>query len=218
MKQPAFWSLVWLGVAIVAFLVFAILRLQNEAPNPVSGPELGKVPDEVSETVVEESPELVLPIDEFVSRITKKSFGTYVTPNDSPVQPERFTGFHTAVDVEYDDVTGDVPVRAIADGEVIFSGTIGGYGGVVRQVIEWEGAMYTIVYGHLDSTSTIDVGTVSQGATIGILGDGYTSETANERKHLHFSVQPGRSDDVRGYVGSESALSAWIDPLKFFNL
>lgn len=50
-------------------------------------------------------PKIVLPIAEFEKRITKKPFGIYITPQNSPVQPERFTGYHTGVDVEYEDIT-----------------------------------------------------------------------------------------------------------------
>src|SRR3990167_7147055 len=38
------------------------------------------------------------PISDWLSRITKKKFGQYITPQTSPVQPERFTGYHTAAD------------------------------------------------------------------------------------------------------------------------
>lgn len=62
------------------------------------------------------------PINDFFQRITKKPFGIFITPKNSPVQPEKFMGYHTGVDIEYGDITGDVPVYAIANGQVIYSG------------------------------------------------------------------------------------------------
>src|ERR1035437_4133992 len=71
----------------------------------------------------------VFPIDNFVQRITKKPFGIYITPQNSPIQPEKFTGYHTGADVEYGDIAGEVKVYAIANGKVIYSGWVSGYGG-----------------------------------------------------------------------------------------
>src|SRR5579871_4518385 len=56
------------------------------------------------------APAMVEPAKDFLQRVTKKPFGIYVTPTDSPVQPERFTGYHTGADGEYGDITADVPV------------------------------------------------------------------------------------------------------------
>ncbi|KKQ38871.1 MAG: Exopolysaccharide biosynthesis protein, sugar transferase domain protein [Candidatus Moranbacteria bacterium GW2011_GWC2_37_73] len=44
--------------------------------------------------------ETIDPLDNALSRITKKPFGIYVNPKNSPVNPERFTGYHSAVDLE----------------------------------------------------------------------------------------------------------------------
>ncbi len=157
------------------------------------------------------------PIAELASRVTKKSFGTFVTPDNSPVQPERFTGYHNAVDVEYGDIAGDVLVRAIADGTVVVSRTADGYGGVVAIQHTIDNQPMIAIYGHLDQTSMIrDGATVAAGEQIGILGDGGTPETDGERKHLHFGLLPGTTVDLRGYVQDKSELSAWRDPLMLF--
>src|SRR5947209_4518700 len=50
------------------------------------------------------------PVVGFLSRVTKKPFGIYVNPANSPVQPERFSGYHTGADAEYGEVSADVPV------------------------------------------------------------------------------------------------------------
>ncbi|NTU99252.1 hypothetical protein HGA64_04600 [Candidatus Falkowbacteria bacterium] len=42
----------------------------------------------------------VPPISDALSRVTKKPFGIKVSPKNSSVSPERFTGYHTGVDFE----------------------------------------------------------------------------------------------------------------------
>ncbi len=145
-------------------------------------------------------------------RISKKSFGTYVTPQNSPVQPERFIGYHTGVDVEYDDKPDEkIPVYAIADGRVIHSAWVGGYGGVV--IIRHP--EYTALYGHLDPDSLIKKDTeLVLGQEIGFLGQGYTNQTDNERKHLHLSIYTANVLNLKGYVQTKEELNKWIDPLK----
>lgn len=157
---------------------------------------------------------LVAPTPEFTSRITKKRFGTHVSPNNSPVEPERFTGYHTGVDVEFEDVPGKVPVRAIANGTVTLAKTAAGYGGVVAITHDILGAPRSVIYGHLDPSSLPPVGrTVDQGDQIGHLGEGGTDETDGERKHLHFAVRTDTSSTLLGYVQREADLAQWLDPL-----
>ena len=166
---------------------------------------------------VAEETSLVEPVAEFKARITKKPFGIYITPETSPVQPEKFTGYHNAVDVEYEDVAGDVPVRAISEGEVVVSRTASGYGGVmvVRHTINGEKKL--VLYGHLDPKSTKPVGaTVTRGEQIAILGGHKSAETDGERKHLHFAILAKSTVDLRGYVQNKSELSGWHDPLTFY--
>jgi murein DD-endopeptidase MepM/ murein hydrolase activator NlpD len=94
------------------------------------------------------------PVREFTSRITKKSFGTYVQPGNSPVSPEKFTGFHTGVDVEFADYPAEaIEIHSIADGLVIYSGQAQGYGGVVAIQHRLNDQAYVAVYGHLDLSS-----------------------------------------------------------------
>jgi len=153
------------------------------------------------------------PIDNFSTGITKKPFGIYISPSTSPVQPERFSGYHTGVDVEVDDLS-DVWVYAVSDGEVLSVREIDGYGGVIQVLFDIDGTEYTALYGHLDlGSSIISVGDqVYSGDRLAILGDAYSVETDGERKHLHFSLKPGLDYDLRGYVSTEEELSAWVDP------
>lgn len=160
-------------------------------------------------------PQLVEPVAHFKERITKKRFGTYVTPQNSPVQPERFTGYHTGVDVEYGDVSSDVPVQAVASGKVIVARSAAGYGGVVVIQHTIDGQNLTAIYGHLDPANLPGVGqVVVEGQQIGILGEGETVEADGERKHLHFALHKGTELDLRGYVSDKANLEAWIDPEK----
>lgn len=161
---------------------------------------------------------LVEPVAEFKARITKKPFGIFITPDASPIEPERFSGYHTGVDVEYDDVADEVPVLAVADGEVVLAQRAGGYGGVIVMRHTIQGEPYVAVLGHLDPGALPGVGSkLTAGAVIGRLGEGGTSETDGERKHLHFAMMKdsGRID-LRGYVATKEELINWIDPLKFF--
>lgn len=168
------------------------------------------------ETPAPALPSLRLPIAEFELRITKKPFGRYVSPTDSPVQPERFTGYHTGVDVEYEDVTSDVPVYAVAKGEIIYSGTVDGYGGVTLLRFTYQDKTYTALYGHLRPAQLPNVGqTLDAGEVLGVLGTGHTTETDGERRHLHFSLRPDNELELRGYVRQASELSDWNDPLDF---
>lgn len=157
---------------------------------------------------------LQAPIKNFQTRITKKFFGTYVTPQNSPVQPEKFTGYHTGVDVEYTDVTEEVPVFAIADGEVKYSAWISGYGGAVAISHLINDEPILTIYGHLNPDLMIKKNrTVKAGEQIGILGQGNTKQTNYERKHLHFALHRGPDINLRGYVFDQGLLKQWLDPL-----
>ncbi len=174
-----------------------------------------------SEVPSEEEPveaTLMPPIENFETGITLKSFGTYITSATSPVQPERFSGYHTGVDVEATELEGEVPVHSIADGQVVFARSVDGYGGVVVIEHSFDGEAVLALYGHLDMGSvTLAVGdAVGVGQELGVLGEGYTGETDGERKHLHFGLIRGSTVNLRGYVQTESELEGWIDPLAFF--
>lgn len=148
-------------------------------------------------------------------RITKKPFGIYITPQTSPVQPEKFTGYHTGVDFETfaDEQTTDVAVMAICTGPLLVKRTASGYGGVVVQRCEIDGASVTIIYGHLRIADvTVSVGdTLTAGKSFAVLGIGYSSETDGERKHLHLGIHRGTTVNITGYVNAKSALSDWMD-------
>lgn len=165
----------------------------------------------------DQSSTLVYPLHDFLARITKKHFGQYITPQNSPVSPERFSGYHTGADAEAtpSEASVDVPVYAMAAGTVVLSRRVSGYGGVVMIEHRVDGQTVTALYGHLDiNTVTVRVGDqVTVGQPFGALGAGGTTETDGERQHLHFGLLSGSGTNVKGYVSRQSDLSLWVDPL-----
>ncbi|MEK7138257.1 MAG: M23 family metallopeptidase [Patescibacteria group bacterium] len=155
-----------------------------------------------------------------ISRVTKKPFGLYATPDNSPVQPEKFTGYHTGVDFETTPAEANIaiPVPALCDGKLLLKKYTTGYGGVVVQSCTLAGQAVTVIYGHVKLSSvTATVGQeLKRGDIIGILGKGYSTETDGERKHLHLGIHKGTTINILGYVQKKSDLSAWLDPMKFF--
>jgi hypothetical protein len=160
---------------------------------------------------------LVWPISNASSRVTKKPFGIYVTPQNSPVSPEKFTGYHTGVDFETtpQEQNIDVSVDVICEGPLVLKKTATGYGGVAVQACEINNQSVTVVYGHLRLASiTLPQNTILKpGQQIGVLGKGYSSETDGERKHLHLAIHKGTAIDLLGYAKHKSDLSGWLDYL-----
>ncbi|MDD4902094.1 MAG: M23 family metallopeptidase [Patescibacteria group bacterium] len=155
------------------------------------------------------------PIANALERITKKPFGIKVSPGHSPVSPERFSGYHTGVDFEAfaSETDSIVPVYAICTGTLAIKETARGYGGMAVERCKISGQDVTVVYGHLKLTSIgVKVGeNLSGGEQLGILGQGYSAETAGERKHLHLGIHKGTTINTSGYVGTATQLSGWID-------
>jgi len=155
------------------------------------------------------------PLDRAAERVTKKPFGIYITPKTSPVQPERFQGYHTGTDFEIfpEELNADVTVHAICTGKIAVKRTASGYGGVLVQACQLDNQPITVIYGHLKLTSiSKNVGdSLNVGDPIGILGKAYSAETDGERKHLHLGIHKGSTINILGYVQSKSQLSGWID-------
>ena len=163
---------------------------------------------------------LNLPLGDALSRVSKKPFGIYITPKNSPVSPERFTGWHTGADFEIfpGEENKDVSVLAICSGKLLVKEFGRGYGGMLVQACNINNQPVTIVYGHLklESIGPKIGDELSAGSVIGILGRGHTSETDYERKHLHLGIHKGIKVDTRGYIAAEAELKNWIDPLLIF--
>ena len=197
-------------IVIVLIIAGILFYLKNPSTQPIThGTSLNPTTIPTVKTVFP----YAFPVDNFFPRLTKKPFGIYITPKNSPVQPEKFTGYHTGDDIEYGDVTGEVKVFAIADGQVIYSGWVSGYGGFLAI----QNTYFISVYGHLNPTSLVKKDTiVKKGQVVGILGNAYSQQTDGERKHLHFGIIKGNKLDFRGYVQNPTELSLWIDPASLF--
>lgn len=163
--------------------------------------------------------ELVFPLDRPAERISKKPFGIHITPKTSPVQPERFTGYHTGADFEIfpGEENSAVPVRAFCTGTVAYKQWVSGYGGVFIQRCTVDNQTVTVLYGHLKLSSiTASVGdSLKAGDRIGELGQANSHDTDGERRHLHFSIHTGSTINVKGYVSRQSDLSGWLNPQNY---
>ena len=172
--------------------------------------------DKQKENFEEQSIDFQPPLSEISKREIKKTFGIYITPENSPIQPERFKGYHTGVDFEIfpQELNKDVPVYAICSGELKLKQFSSGYGGLVVQMCQLNEKPITVVYGHLRLSSLINkIGdNLDIGDNIGLLGDDKSSETDYERKHLHISIYNDSEINIQGYVNSQEELLNWIDP------
>jgi len=158
---------------------------------------------------------LLLPLDRADERVTKKPFGIFITPQTSPVQPEKFSGYHTGTDFELlpGESGHNVEVKAVCAGDVIYKNRVSGYGGVIAQRCMYKGETVTVLYGHLSLASIFAVpgDTLTLGAHVGALGEGFTEETDGERAHLHLGIHRGGDLELRGYVKGEGELEEWVD-------
>ncbi len=156
-----------------------------------------------------------LPLEHAGERVTKKPFGLQVTPKDSPVSPERFSGYHAGTDFETfaNEQDRDIEVFAVCDGALALKKTATGYGGVVVQRCVLDDQPVTVVYGHLKLSSvTVKTGeALKRGDALGVLGKGYSTETDGERKHLHLGIHKGATITVLGYVQKSADLDQWLD-------
>lgn len=105
------------------------------------------------------------------------------------------------------------PVYAMADGEVSFSGPMGGYGWLV--IIDHPQVNLYSLYGHLSpSRWYIRDGAVSKGDLIAYLGDPDENGGSVENPlnpHLHFGVRQGQRADYPG-KGEWRWMGGWIQP------
>lgn len=207
--------------ALIVLMIIIVLLVGYQKVR-TSVPYVAKKPPGVTsktQTVVATSP-YSYPISNYLSRLTVRGFGQLVKPGDEKALAcgSPFSGYHTGDDLEttMSEANALVPVKAIADGVVREAAYVSGYGGLVVIQHNLNGLVVTAYYGHLNIASVkYKVGdTIKDGAVIGDLGEGCTQQTDYERKHLHFAIHLGTAIDVRGYVPTLVALSAWIDPEK----
>lgn len=210
--------------ALILIIVGAYLFLKNPAPEngpanvvqtsdnaPVNASVISNTNQSSKVAVSGFVPPLTRPNE----RVTKKPFGIYITPQNSPVQPERFQGFHTGTDFEVfpDELNAEVPVSAVCSGPLKLKQSASGYGGVAVQACELNNEPLTVIYGHLNLASiSFNPGDeLTAGEQLGVLGAGGSAQTDGERKHLHLGFHKGADINIRGYVSTEAQLADWID-------
>jgi hypothetical protein len=213
--------IILLLVLIIFCLVFwrakktSAPTLTDSQTQPAPAQEDTSISESVADSSTQNALSWLAPLDRAQERVTKKPFGIYIDLKNSPVQPERFSGYHTGTDFEIfpEELEAKVYVRAICGGKLILKKTATGYGGVVVQSCNLDNQPITIVYGHLKLSSVAkNIGDdLKIGETIGQLGAAYSPETDGERKHLHLSLHKGSAVNIRGYVQTENELNAWID-------
>jgi len=202
--------LVFLGIIFLIVILFFWRRNNNQKQNKKDSIAT------VVPTATVIPPLFSSPIDNSKNRVTKKPFGIYITPQDFPVQPEKFQGFHTGVDFETfsTEQNTTVAIRAICSGKLILREYASGYGGVLVEACILNNEPITVIYGHVKRASVkfnVD-DSIKSGEILGELGAGYSSETDGERKHLHLGIHRGAEINILGYVSSKDQLVNWIDP------
>lgn len=164
-------------------------------------------------------PSFTWPVDAYQKRPLLLTFGMNVTPtseNNPIVPPERFSGYHSALDIEIypDEINKKVTVNASCAGKILTIGMVNGYGGVLVQSCKINNQEVTILYGHLDPDDfLVKFGdSVKAGDDIGILAPHKTAKSGFNRKHLHLQIHRGTNIVLRGYVSREEDLAQYIDP------
>ncbi len=191
-----------LGVAILFVLLFAgnVQAADDCRIQPFDDTSL------IAQYAADESLPFRFPMNELFmeSREYQARFCEWAGPIDN-------LKYHAAED--YHQPAG-TPVYAIADGEVSFSGTMGGYGWLVI-VDHPQFDLYTL-YGHLSpSRWHVDAGTeVEKGELLAYLGD--EDENGGSAAdplvtHLHFGMRVGQRNDYPG-KGEWRWQAGWIKP------
>lgn len=162
------------------------------------------------------------PLQRTLERSSYKSFGQYFNKSSyldrENLFPNQFIGYHAGTDLEIfpEEKDVNVPIFAVSDGTISFVGSVTGYGGLILE--KFDNIDLTALYGHLKLSGTsFRVGDhVQTGQTLTFLGNAYSSETAGERKHLHFAIYKGHDLYFKGYENTREVLDQkWIDPLQF---
>jgi murein DD-endopeptidase MepM/ murein hydrolase activator NlpD len=187
-----------LVVAAASFLVAACTSSADPSTCPmVPRVDVGSGDPGATETLFR------LPLDTVVSPAHDADFREHGGP-----YPD--VEYHAAEDYH---APAGTPVYATADGDVSFSGPMGGYGWLV--IVDHPWANLYSLYGHLSpSRWSSDPGPVARGDLIGYLGDEWENGGSKEqplRTHLHFAVRAGLRTDYPGR-GEWRWMAGWIKP------
>lgn len=224
-----------LKIVVIALLVFAVVAVGIAFLRPranVLRSQVASVSQEIVSGPVEEIAEMTAPdtnndgptyyypISDYAARIEEREYGQYFDASNKVNAScgKTFVGYHTGDDLETTEaeLEVDVPIKAIATGQIVQKGNVGGYGGLVVQETKLNNERVTVYYGHMDLSSVTkkEGESLQAGEVIGNLGDECTAETDFARKHLHFAIRRGDGSDVRGYVPNSGTLSSWLNPLE----
>jgi murein DD-endopeptidase MepM/ murein hydrolase activator NlpD len=211
MKKVIYIVIILIIIAVAVFFLLKNLPQKESSNNPLPAnqPSVTQPENKITD-------DFQPPLNRAGERVTKKTFAMFITPKNSPIQPEKFQGYHTGVDFEVfpEELNAEVSVRAVCSGSLKMKKYATGYGGVAVQDCESNKEPITVIYGHLKLSSiNLAVGqNITIGEVIGILGANKSTETNGERKHLHLGIHKGNEINILGYVGSQAELSSWIDP------
>ena len=202
-----------LGGLIIAALILFQLLPNKEVSSPMS--------TSTATGQTKSSELLPWPLDKADQRQALLKFGMFVTPDlaTNPISPpERFTGYHTGLDIEIlpEEKEIAVPVKTICEGRILYTGVIEGYGGVIIQECAINNQAVSVLYGHLNTKSfSVSAGNdpIPAQTTVAELGKDHTEETGNTRKHLHLGIHKGNHVEFLGYVNDSKDLGEFIDPL-----
>jgi len=140
-------------------------------------------------------------------------FGWFGVSNECPPHAEDcydypVREYHSAEDYRR---PAGTPVYSMADGQVSFSGPMGGYGWLI--IIDHPQANIYSLYGHLSpSRWRMRSGMVKKGELIAYLGDPDENGGSKEHPlepHLHFGVRSGQKSDYPGR-GEWRFMAGWI--------
>ena len=214
-------TILFIIVAVIAAaLIFYFSGVLKKAPQPSQGPSTSEnsSPATSTEPSANQNPGSPAPTSS-AAQLTPSIANWYITPQNSPVQPERFTGYHTGVDFETfsDEQNIDVPIYAICSGPLLTKRTATGYGGIAVQACKLNDEDITVIYGHLRLASiSSGIGQeLKAGDKLAVLGAGFSQETDGERKHLHLGIHKGTAINILGYVQNPAELQNWIDIIKY---
>ncbi|EKE27834.1 MAG: hypothetical protein ACD_3C00144G0003 [uncultured bacterium (gcode 4)] len=178
-----------------------------------------KEEDKIKVLVPDKKPEVKKlisePITNALSRLTKKHFWINVSPWDSPINPEKFSWYHTWADFEITsrEANAEVSVYAICSWPLLLKKTAIWYWGIAVQKCKINNSEVSVIYWHLKFSSITwrPKQDIDSGQKLWILGKWNSDETWWERKHLHLSIYKWVGIDTRGYVNSKNSLKDWVD-------
>ncbi|MGE5392302.1 MAG: hypothetical protein ACM3NH_00970 [Candidatus Saccharibacteria bacterium] len=92
-RRISFSLIVLALIAAIGFYAYSQMRKNRQ-------PEISPPPADTSGApqAAPSDPGITGPLADWQERVTKKPFGIFVSPGHSPVDPERFRGYHTGTD------------------------------------------------------------------------------------------------------------------------